>query len=149
LAILCWAALACDSSAEQATYYVIAAWELNNPQVEVTQELRDTHDIPSNLDTRDEVMEFLFQRAAQTNAKSSAAFYNMGLFFLDGRDCEKAKQSFRTHLSLIPGEEDTTRLLSVIEQEGCAGASLFLAGMDKGERDQFRLSHPEAVAGFD
>lgn len=127
----------------------MTAWDLNNPNVEITQELREDLDIPAGLETRDQIVEHYFQLSARIDAKNSAAYYNMGLFYLDARDCEKSKQSFRKHLSLIPDVEEVLLLLNVLEEEGCAGARLFLADMDEETRKQFLIDHPDFVAEFD
>ena len=139
----------CGWRRDLAVEYIMTAWHLNNPSVEITQELREELGISNDLVTRDQIVEHYFQLAAKIDAKNSAAYYNMGLFYVDGRDCDKAKESLRKHLALIPGEQDAASLLGVIEKEGCAGGRLFLEGMDEDERRQFLGDHPEIIDVFD
>jgi hypothetical protein len=144
-----FAVVACASSTERATEHVIMAWDLSNPHVEITQALREELGIPKHLATRGEIVEHYFQLAARIDAKGSAAYYNLGLYYLDVRDCDNSTRSLQQHLSLIPDEEDTTKLLSVIEAEGCAGARLYLSGMDAEQRRAFLEANPAVAAEFE
>lgn len=133
----------CAWRREAAMDRIVMAFDIANTRLAITQEIRQAFRIPVKATERDEIAAFLFDEAARLDAKGSGAYYNMAFFYLDGRDCERAKECLRKHLVLEPGHADTAALLEVIEKEDCWGGRLFLAGMDAKARVKFRSDHPD------
>jgi len=111
--------------ADLAENRVFAAWRVLGPQTVLTTEFYNDNDIPIALRTKEEIAVYWFLEAARLDAKSSAAYYNLGKYFLS-RDCQVARQYFERHAALIPNDEDTKRVLGAIELEGCKSAMLVL-----------------------
>jgi hypothetical protein len=114
------------AEAGQAQDLVLLAWSTYNDKAPLQKEWYEERQVPFALRSREQVAVHLFLEAADLDAEASAAFYNLGVFFLD-KDCERSTYYFNKHQEVIPGEEDTLRLLAEIDRCGCGCAHHLLA----------------------
>jgi hypothetical protein len=115
-----------DETAAQACDLTERAWSAYNSQKELDKSWYEDNRIPFALRSKEQVAVYLFLEAARLDPESSAAYYNLGVFFLD-KDCERSKHYFEKHQEVIPGEEDTLALLAEIKRCGCECAHYLLA----------------------
>jgi hypothetical protein len=91
---------ACTRRTVDAKERIMAAWDVANSEDPVTSELRESFAVPERLEDREQIAEWLFREAARLDAKGSAAYYNLAMFYLDDRDCGLAVESLRRHVVL-------------------------------------------------
>ena len=117
----------CGMRSETADFYISSAFSIANDEVAFDKTLIKNMRAPSHISSKEELVEWSFNRAIALDASGSDAYFNQAFYFMTiGVDCEQATASLRAQLDISPDWKDLPTLIAIVESEGCVAGLYFM-----------------------